>query len=419
MEDKVQYLRRELKRRQIQFDSLYDFASSLYTSLEQDHILRVFASTLMGQMAVSPLLLVGNRGDLCFSRGVRIDPEVGQVLRTGLGRVIFPEPFVDLETDDPLPGDDTLAPLLLGHRIRYLINVSDDPGQMLILGLGRRFSSLPLTEDELGYALMLSRYARIALENAWMVQRLLTTQRMEEELRIAKKIQQDLLPSALPTLQHMDMAVVYEPLREVGGDYYDVLSPCDGATPVLLADVEGKGLSAALLAASSQAVFHALHGLYRFSADRFVGRANQLIHDLAKGSRFITLLWLLLRDGERTITCVNAGHVSPILRRADGSLHRIQSGGLLTGLLPTATYTMEEVRLEPGDRLVCFTDGVVEVEGPDGEEVGERGVVEALERWAHLDSQAWAEAFTAHLKELSKERPWRDDYTLLVITGQP
>ena len=166
-------------------------------------------------------------------------------------------------------------------------------------------------------------------------------------------------------------------------NYYDILKKRSGALPLLIADVEGKGLSAALLAASSQAVFHSLNELYFFEPSKFVAKANSLIYDFTRGNRFITLCWLLLEDNKRQVTYVNAGHVAPFFISKKG-VKTLSMGGFLTGFVPDAAYQKETLKLQRGDLIIAFTDGVPEAENPQGEELGEEAMIKYFQNPIHF-----------------------------------
>jgi phosphoserine phosphatase RsbU/P len=213
------------------------------------------------------------------------------------------------------------------------------------------------------------------------------------------------------------MSVIYEPISEVGGDYYDILKERRGERPILVADVEGKGLSAALLAASSQAVFRSLSDLYLFESGKFISKANELIYDFTKGNRFITLFWMLLNDEKRTITYVNAGHVEPILISGD-IVRRLDKGGMLTGYIETCAYESEVVKLKPGDVLVLFTDGVPEVENKADEEFGVEAMIEFFKKNRHLSAGELTELYFKTVTDFSQKKKFRDDFTLIILKAK-
>jgi len=184
--------------------------------------------------------------------------------------------------------------------------------------------------------------------------------------------------------------------------------------PILIADVEGKGLSAALLAASSQAVFRSLNELYLFDAEKFISKANSLIYDFTRGNRFITIFWMLIDDLEKTLTYVNAGHVAPFLISKEKTVP-LTTGGFLTGFVGDAEYEKETVKLEKGDILVTFTDGVTEVENPEGEEFGEGALIDFIRDNDTLPAQEMTDKLFKEITDFSQNKKFRDDFTLIIL----
>ena len=179
--------------------------------------------------------------------------------------------------------------------------------------MGRKFNLRELEQEDFEFACILSRFMLIELDNIRYLAQIVEKQKLEHEMKIARSIQLSLLPQGLPALRHYDLAVIYEPIQEVGGDYYDILKKRKNIQPLVLADVEGKGLAAALLAASCQAIFHSMNELYLFKPAVFIAKANAFIHEITRGTRFITLFWMLLNDDVPALTYVNAGHSVPFL----------------------------------------------------------------------------------------------------------
>ncbi len=218
----------------------------------------------------------------------------------------------------------------------------------------------------------------------------------------------------MPDMRHYDIGVIYIPIQEVGGDYYDIPKKKKNIQPLVLADVEGKGLSAALLASSAQAVFHTLNELYLFQPAKFIQKANSLILEITRGMHFITLLWILLDDENPAITYVNAGHYSPIVLSGQ-KIHKLAPGGLLLGFSEEATYEESTMPLKSGDIIIAFTDGVHEVENARGEEFGEIGILHYIQSHRLNTAPDIAAGLYRKIRGFSHKRKFRDDFTVLII----
>lgn len=415
-EKKISHLTRELKLKQIQFNSIFEFSDSIYSSFQVDNIIRIYFSTLMGQLGISRIFFFDSENHVFERRGFTLSESE---------RKVFNKYFKKLGTQwfyltvDQVPaGLEELTSLLEEKKIRYLVNLTESEKKTALLGLGAKVNQKELTTENIEYAFFVSKFSRGAIDNAILINRLIESKRMEHELNIAHDIQLSLLPQSVPQLKNFDLSVIYEPIYEVGGDYYDILKKRKNEElPILIADVEGKGLSAALLAASSQAILHSLNELYMFEPGKFISKANSLICEFTKGNRFITLFWMLVDDNNKSITYVNAGHVEPLLISKD-QVQKLSKGGFLTGFMDDAQYEKETLSLTSGDLLVAFTDGVTEVENKDGEEFGAEAISEFLQKNRHLSAEELTASLFQAIKDFSQNRQFRDDFTLIILKAK-
>jgi sigma-B regulation protein RsbU (phosphoserine phosphatase) len=204
----------------------------------------------------------------------------------------------------------------------------------------------------------------------------------------------------------------------VGGDYYDILKIRHNKDlPILIADVEGKGLPASLLAASSQAIFHTLNELYLFEPGKFIAKANSMICEFTRGQRFITLFWMLVDDDKQSLTYVNAGHIEPLLITKN-NVTPLSKGGFLSGFIGEAQYEKETLQLEPGDLIAAFTDGVPEVENKAGDEFGIDVMIEFLQNNRHLTADELTTGLFKTITDFSQGKKFRDDFTLIILKAK-
>jgi sigma-B regulation protein RsbU (phosphoserine phosphatase) len=206
---------------------------------------------------------------------------------------------------------------------------------------------------------------------------------MKRDLEIAREIQRWLVPEQPPQVEGAEIAFATRPANTVAGDYYDAFfrTAPPGQPPKLLlavADVAGKSVPAALLMATLQASLQALAAANTSLLELVSGLNNYACAHSLGGMRFTTGFFAELAPAARTLSFVNAGHNAPILRRATGSVERLEAGGLPLGIEGGASYTSTSVTLAPGDVLVIFTDGLVEAFNDGGEEFGEARLLEAL-----------------------------------------
>ena len=236
----------------------------------------------------------------------------------------------------------------------------------------------------------------------------------EHEIAEARAIQEGLLPKEIAQLPGYEIASAWHSARMVGGDYFDVLPFDAKALGVCIADVAGKGMPAALLMSNFQA---AVRGLASpaLPLDEFCVRLNTLLRRNVANDRFITFFYAQLDGPARTLRYVNAGHNPPIVMRQDGSHYRLHEGGGVLGIFSEQTYDLGSIRLESGDRIVLYTDGVTEACNSEEEEFGDQRLIQLLQQ--NLTRSA-AEIQKKILDAAGEfcNGTWQDDATLLVVT---
>jgi sigma-B regulation protein RsbU (phosphoserine phosphatase) len=235
----------------------------------------------------------------------------------------------------------------------------------------------------------------------------------DDELQEAREIQQKQLPRHLPEVADYDVAAITQPLRFVGGDYYDVerLGPQD--TLLCIADVAGKGLSAALLMSSLQATLKPLIE-QRLAPRELCHRLNRILCDLTPEGKFISFFVGLLSSRDHRLTYCNAGHNPPLLVRAEGQSAELNAAGAVLGQFPHWRYEQSTVQISSGDRLLIFTDGLVEACDADEEPFGEQNLV----RISQENPGASAKDLIALLMHAASQHcggSFQDDATLLVL----
>jgi sigma-B regulation protein RsbU (phosphoserine phosphatase) len=181
----------------------------------------------------------------------------------------------------------------------------------------------------------------------------------DEELREAREIQDSLLPTKLPELAGYEVAAMTQPLRFVGGDYYDVVRLSERYIVLCIADVAGKGLPAALLMSSLQAALKPLIW-QRLAPRELCHRLNRILCDLTPVGKFISFCYAVLDSVDNRLTYCNAGHNPPLLIRPDGTSTELKAAGAVLGQFPHWLYEQSELQMRSGDKLLLFTDGLVE-----------------------------------------------------------
>jgi hypothetical protein len=242
-------------------------------------------------------------------------------------------------------------------------------------------------------------------------------QRLEREAEVAREVQRDLLPGSREFPQALEVAVEWQPASQVGGDLYDVFPAEDGKIAFAVGDVSGKGIPAALLMA-------VLHGAIRTS--RWTGSAesheaatrqlNRLLCENAARHRFASLFWGCLDPQSGRLDYVNAGHLPPLLFHNDSAtMERLTTGGPVLGLLPEARYYRGSAWLAPGDTLVLYSDGIVEVSGAKDNQFEEDRLIAAVDSCGEASADAIRDAILRSVRRFSSTPELEDDQTLMVI----
>jgi sigma-B regulation protein RsbU (phosphoserine phosphatase) len=211
------------------------------------------------------------------------------------------------------------------------------------------------------------------------------------------------------------MSARAETCYEVGGDFYDFLPISNTALWVVIADVSGKGISAALVMSTIQASLRALLvGVHSF--ERLLEQMNEMIRDFTGGSIYLTLFLALLNSETRRMHYINAGHNPPALVRTNGKVELLEEGGTVLGLLPRVRYNRAQVNLQKGDVLVLYTDGVTEATNPAGDMFGLEAMTQSVEA-ARPDPtpESVLARIVADMQDFSEGTPQSDDQTLVVI----
>jgi sigma-B regulation protein RsbU (phosphoserine phosphatase) len=265
----------------------------------------------------------------------------------------------------------------------------------------------------------LSRQVQASLENRFLLRQSLEKQKMEQDLAVAASIQQRILPSVLPVVEGYDTAGVNIPCKSVGGDYYDCLPLPDGRYALVVADVAGKGIPAALLVSS----LHAYLSAYLESGMPLVtmaARLNTMIHRASTDDKFITAFVALLDPASGSVEYVNAGHNIVYCRKSDGTIAELGEGGIPLGMLDLDfPYASGRITLECGDRLLLYTDGIPEAHNL-ALELYETSTPlrEFFTRVVPPRADDFIRELIADLKRFTAGAPQADDITVLCLIRQ-
>jgi serine phosphatase RsbU (regulator of sigma subunit) len=278
------------------------------------------------------------------------------------------------------------------------------------------------SRDQLGELADSFNRMSASIEHLLHVQR--EKQRLDDELRIAREIQKSLLPVSSPRIPGLDIAALCEPAREVGGDYYDFIELRPGVLAVLVADVSGKGTSAALYMAELKGIILALSHTETSPRELLI-QVNQLLADHLDNRSFITMTYAVLDLNAGTLTSARAGH-TPLMVVSGGKSEVVMSDGMVLGLrLPGATERFPQILAEhtraivPGDIVVLYTDGITEAMDRAGELFGDTALARVLQSQPELGAVAIRERVLREVRAFVGDAEPHDDMTMVVIKLEP
>ena len=251
------------------------------------------------------------------------------------------------------------------------------------------------------------------IENARLIAEVRDKRRLDSDLALARDVMEDLLPQATPALTGFDIAGAHASSLAVGGDYYEFIPLPEDRWGVVIADVVGKGIAAALLVAAIRASIASLVG-HELAVRAIMRRANRFFHESVEEGRYVTLFYMVLDVPARSLLYVNAGHVPPVLVRATGEVELLEEGGVPLGLFQAPRYFEGHATLASGDVLGLYTDGIVEQTNPEGEEYGSSRLIGTLRDAGEAGATELCSRVMQDVHRFGDGRQ-ADDRTLVVI----
>ena len=316
--------------------------------------------------------------------------------------------------------DPRFAGVKWDQAIRSLLSVplmikSELKGVLIVYN---KKNGMPFTEDDQRLLAIIAGQSAQVIETARLNEREKQLVKMQEELRLAARIQADLLPKLAPEIAGYDIAGRSIPAQSVGGDYFDFIAIDDHRLAVCVGDVSGKGLPASLLMSNVQATLRS-HASLALGAQESAVRSNRLLYQSTSPEKFVTLFYGILDSNTHAMSYTNAGHEHPLVLSDRGDSQRLSTGGIMLGMLEDFPFQEDGIMFQPGDTMVVFSDGVTEAMNSDQVQFGEERLRQTLV--AHQEENATAliesivEAVTAHAAGVAQ----MDDITLVVVKRLP
>ena len=356
-------------------------------------------SKLQREGSLHQLALVRGAALTNASRGVLTVATKGKDVE----RYVFPE------------GDDQYPDVKF--RIESSFEFFDSTYKFELMEKESRSGIIPFDETDQMLLNALTRQVHASLENRYLLQQTLDKQKIEQELAVAASIQQRILPESLPAIDGYDVHATNIPSKSVGGDYYDCIPLDNGQVALIIADVSGKGVPAALLVSSFHAYLHA-YLEHSVSLIPLTQRLNSAICAAATDDKFITAFIGLLDPKSGKVECLSAGHNPVYFLRRDKTVKELSVGGVALGMLQMDfPYQSEEITMEPGESMLLYTDGVTEAMNEKRELYDEVVPLKrfALENRERPSSKEFIDTLVSDVKRFSGSAPQADDITALYI----
>lgn len=269
-------------------------------------------------------------------------------------------------------------------------------------------------DDDLAVLSLLASHVAIIIEKVRLHEQMVEKKRIEAQLEIARQVQLELLPDRDPTLENFDMSAYVFPTEEVSGDYYDWVKIFDDQIGIIVADAVGKGMPAALLMSFLRASLRA--GVQVGYAPHIaMSKVNNLLWDSVEEHQFITAIYGILDETNRTFVFSNAGHNPPLLMSADGEHRYIEYGDTPLGMFYDARFHQHFIRFDRGQTMVIYTDGITEATNDAGEEYGQQRLAEIVHSGLELPAKKLIDHIRKDVADFTGRKFLDDDGTLFIV----
>lgn len=398
---RIEKLEREVNLKQLQINSLLTITQAINENVAADGLFNMYSSFLRWEIGIRKMALFfkeGGRWECMSSSGVEeslLENDVNEELSR-------------FRHKQGLEGSE--HPLISEFDLVIPVMHKNEPiAYAFVGGFGDGDDDV---YNKVQFVTTITNVIAVAIENKRLFKQQLRQEVLNREVEVAAEIQRTLVPSRLPSGKKYQLSSIYKPHFAVGGDYYDVVEYPDGKIAFCIADITGKGVSAALLMANFQANFHALI-MRRSSLEEIVREMNAAVYRVTQGDKFITLFLAKYDPADRTLYYINAGHTPPLLL-TQGEVTPLKNGCTVLGWLPELPF-LETGGLCLTDEALIFsyTDGLTDVRNKAGEEFAEEKLVSFLRENTQLGAKELNTKLLAHVENYRERQPYPDDITVL------
>jgi phosphoserine phosphatase RsbU/P len=393
----------KVKQREFKLNALLDITNAINANVDVKELLASYERVLKNNLSIEKLILFTkeDRWKCILKYGVE-DGEIHDIdddsfftkqhettLTTGLNQESFDLTIPILQNDRPI------AYLLVGDRGEQEIKMS------------------PVIKH-MKFIQTLTNVLVVAIQNRKLQEESLRQERIKKELELAAEMQAILLPHKLPKNSSFEVGAFYKAHQQVGGDYYDFLELNENEVMFCMADVSGKGVSAAFLMANFQAYLRSIFSYRNGDLVEIVRELNDRVMQTAMGEKYITLFLAVYRKSTRMLSYINCGHNPPVLADSHGYTQQLKNGTIGLGMFEELPKLREgEVKIDPSSVIVCFTDGLVETENQNNEEYGTERLEKLVLTYFNDSISDLNDIILQSLNEFKGEAPYHDDLAIL------
>lgn len=421
---KLEYLsvgaQRTSTRRQL--NALLSVSQVMATTTDTDKLLNSIVSEVREVMDAErgTLYLVDDIHHELYSKILHDDKlrEIRLKFGEGIaGQVALTGEVINIENAINDPRLNTIFTVQAGIQVRNMLTVPMLNHYQKVIGVLQVINkrSEPFTENDERLLSAMATQAAIGIENARLLAQEIAQTLLNQELETAKTIQEGFLPNQIPQLLGWEIAVYWSPMREVAGDFYDFIRTPEGRLAIVVADVSGKGIPAALFMALSVTILRFALEL-NLSPRELFHRANLTMNNYQQSSMFTTAFVGYLDEQTGKIVYASAGHLPPIhYHHQTKKCTRLSIHGVALGVFPTATFDESTTQMEFGDILAFYTDGITETINDEDEEFGEERLIAVIQSLADEPAETIAQAVKSAVIQFAKEQGTFDDETLIIL----
>jgi len=397
--DLLEKLEKELSLKELQIKSLLTITQAINDNVPADGLFNMYRSFLSWEMGIEKMILfIRDTEDWMSATHINVEQDYKEEL---IEECLKHKRLHTIKEDD--------HPYVRLFDIIIPVFHKNEPIAFAMIG------GIKDKEDiynKIQFITTITNIIAVAIENKRLFKKQIRQERINKELELAKEFQQMLIPENIPKGEKYDIDTYYKPHFNVGGDYIDFMKFSEDKFAVVIADISGKGVAAALLMSNFQAMLQSLIFQYR-DLETFVFALNQSVYRITKSDKFITFFIAEIDTAKREMHYINAGHYPPVLYN-DGEMKELKTGSSVIGAFEKLPFINEEkIELKHDALLFCFTDGLVDIKNTEGDYFEEKYIINYINTNKSLSAQLFNEKLIKEVEEFKGEEEYVDDIAIL------